>query len=67
MPVKHSPKLGKDEASAAATSHAVTKTNQKSTALYLYLDQTLKSPRLRKMLQDGAEDHTEDAVVARRA
>jgi len=36
------------------------------TALYTYLNKNLKSPRLRKMLEEGAEEHKAESEVARR-
>ena len=37
------------------------------TPLYTYLNRTLKSPRLRKILRDGAQAHEVEDGVARRA
>ena len=38
-----------------------------ATALYTYLSRNLQSPRLRQILEDGAQEHEEEIEVARRA
>jgi len=38
-----------------------------STALYTYLNTTLKSPRLRRLLEEAARDHAPEAQGAGRA
>lgn len=38
-----------------------------ATALYTYLSKNLQSPRLRQILEEGAQEHEEEIEVARRA
>ena len=68
MPTNTYKKAGRGSATVAAgeiASHQSKSSN--STVLHHYLDKTLRSPRLRLMLEQSGEDHTGEVTVARRA